>query len=161
MNEALNSAAAMLQTTADDLARFPKSVQTAMIDAADRNAYDELQELWQTGYLDEDMQEVSRVSGVSMQTLSELPNYVKVQLSYLLAQNPDDCISMNRCITDFLSVAAIPDIAFLLKMPAQELLALPISRQKELCGTFDMLYDTIPASELAAELTGILNGDAS
>lgn len=161
MNEALNAAAAMLQTTADDLARFPENVQAAMADAASRQAFDELNELWQTGYLDEEMLEVSRVSGVSMQTLSGLPNDAKVQLAYLLAQKPDDSVSLNRCITDYLSVAAIPDIAALLKKPVQELRALPISRQKELCGAFDMLYDTIPASELAAELTGILNGEAS
>lgn len=161
MNEALNKAAAMLQTSPDNLANFPESVQSAMIDAAERGAFDELHEIWQTGYLDEEMQEVSRVSGVSMQTLTGLPNDAKVRLAYLLEQNPDDSISLNRCITDYLSVAAIPDIALLLKKPVQELRALPISRQKDLCGAFDMLYDTIPESELAAELTGILNGDAS
>ena len=161
MNETLNKAAAMLQTSPDNLANFPKSVQTAMIDAAERGAFDELHEIWQTGYLNEETQEVSRVSGVSMQTLAGLPNDAKVRLAYLLAQQPDDSVSLNRCITDYLSVAAIPDIAVLLKKPVQELRALPISRQKELCGAFDMLYDTIPASELAAELTGILNGEAS
>ena len=161
MNEALNKATAMLQTSPDNLANFPESVQTAMIDAAERGAFDELHEIWQTGYLNEEMQEVSRVSGVSMQTLAGLPNDAKVRLAYLLAQNPDDSISLNRCITDYLSVAAIPDIALLLKKPVQELRALPISRQKDLCGAFDMLYDTITESELAAELTGILNGDAS
>lgn len=161
MKKALNTAAKMLQTTPEDLARFPENVQQDMIDAAARNAFDDLHAIWENAYLNEEMQEVSRVSGVSMQSLLELPNAAKVDLTYLLAQNPNDSIALNRCITDYLSVASIPDIAVLLKKPVQELSALPLSKQKELCGAMDMLYGTIPENELIAELTGILNGEAS
>ena len=161
MNEALKTAAEMLQTTPEDLARYPESVQQDMIDAAAKNAFDDLHAIWEDAYLNEEMQEVSRVSGVSMQSLLDMPNAAKVELTYLLAQNPNDSTALNRRITEFLSTASIPDIAVLLKKPVQELRALPLNKQKELCGAMDMLYGTVPEDELIAELTGILNGDAS
>ena len=161
MNEALKKAAAMLQTTPEDLARYPENVQQDMIAAAAGNAFDDLHVIWENAYLNEEMQEVSRVSGVSMQSLLDLPNNAKVELTYLLAQNPNDSAALNRCITEHLSVASIPDIAVLLKKPVQELRTLPLDKQKELCGTLDMLYGTVQEDELIAELTGILNGDAS
>ena len=161
MNEALKTAAEMLQTTPEDLARYPENVQQDMIAAAARNAFDDLHAIWENAYLNEEMQEVSRVSGVSMQTLLDMPNAAKVELTYLLAQNPNDSTALNRRITEFLSTASIPDIAVLLKKPVQELRALPLNKQKELCGAMDMFYGTVPEDELIVELTGILNGDAS
>ena len=161
MNEALKTAAEMLQTTPEDLARYPENVQQDMIAAAARNAFDDLHAIWEDAYLNEEMQEVSRVSGVSMQSLLDMPNAAKVELTYLLAQNPNDSTALNLRITEFLSTASSPDIAVLLKKPVQELRALPLNKQKELCGAMDMLYGTVPEDELIAELTGILNGDAS
>ncbi len=161
MNDALKTAAEMLQTAPENLSCYPETVQQEMIAAAENKNFDELNTIWQKAFLNSEMQEVSRVSGVSMQTLLELPDAVKVELTYLLAQDPHDCIALNRCITEHLSAVSISDIAVLLKMPAEELKDLPFSKQKELCGAMDMLYGTVPDSELIAELTGILNGAAS
>ena len=161
MNKALKKAADMLQTTPEDIARYPESVQKKMIAAAEQNEFDALEAIWQNAYLNSEMEEVSRVSGVSMQTLLDLSVTTKINLTYLLAQNPNDSAALNQCITDALSVAALPDIAILLKKPQRDLTALTFDQQKALCGAFDMLYDTIPENELIAELTGILNGAES
>lgn len=153
--EALNTAAKMLQTSADELRKYPESVQTEMIAAValpPTEAYDEVQRIWQAAYLHEEMQAVSRVSGVSMQTLTALPTSAMVDLAYLLAEHPNDAVALNRRITDYLAVSALPAVAMLLKKPTGELEALPLDRQKVLCGAYDMLYDTISVDDLRAEM---------
>ena len=153
--EALNTAAAMLQMSADEIRKFPESVQKEMIAAValpPEQAFGEVQRIWQLAYLHEEMQAVSRVSGVSMQTLTALPTSAMIDLAYLLAEHPNDAVTLNRRITDYLAVSALPAVAMLLKKPTGELEVLPIERQKELCGAYDMLYDTISADELRGEM---------
>ena len=90
--EALNTAAAMLQMSADEIRKFPESVQTEMIAAValpPEQAFGEVHRIWQLAYLHEEMQAVSRVSGVSMQTLTALPTSAMIDLAYLLAEHPN------------------------------------------------------------------------
>lgn len=155
MKEALKKAAEMLQTSVEDLSRYPEDVQQQMIEAAKEptdDTFEALQQIWQDAFLNSEMQEVSRVSGVSMQTIHALPTSVKVQLTYLLAENPNDSVALNRCITDYIATAALSDIAMLLNQPLSEMQTLPADRQRELCGAFDMLYGTYEQADLIVEL---------
>lgn len=107
--------------------------------------------------LSEEMQAVSRVSGVSMQTLATMPTSAMIDLCYLLAENPDDAVALNCRITDQLALSALPAIAMLLKKPLNELEALPLNCKKELCGAYDMLYNTIPTEDFREEMTAMLD----
>jgi hypothetical protein len=156
---ALDKAALLLRTTAEELSYLPEDVQQDMAAAVEppvSQAFSEVQRIWNRAFLREEMQAVSRVSGVFVQSLISLPQKVQITLSYLLSENPADAVTLNRCITAYLGTAALPDIAALLKTPLHKLTALPIEQQKAICGAFDVLCGTVSDEALAAELNAIL-----
>lgn len=166
MNQnALAKAADILGTTSDALTRFPIETQRQLIALADEpieSAFEQMQAIWQQAFLNQSMEDVSRVSGISMQTLKALPEDTKISLMYALAANPNDVMGLNQIVFDAVSIAALPDIAMLLKQPLQQLLALPQEKQQAICGCFDMLYGTIADEDLAKEiLTTLEDGEAS
>lgn len=103
----LAKAAEILGTTTDALEKFPVEIQREMVAIADEpieSAFEHLQAVWQQAFLNQSMEDVSRVSGISMQTLKALPEDTKISLMYALAADPNNVIGLNQIVSDAVSM---------------------------------------------------------
>lgn len=165
VNENLYKASKLLGVSYGSLQRFPDNVQnsmTALIDVIDvktqedaATAFDELQGLWLSAIIDDSISEISKVSGISYDTLKILPEQTKQQIIYEYTMD-NNIAAVYRITQAALSVIDLKNVSKLLDIPLYELEKLPVSIQEELCGIYSMEYEITEDKELVSSMKTIL-----
>lgn len=166
MENWMETVARLLQVSVESLQEFTQDTLDQMeaivmlydltnYDSA-REAYDELDKLWQKEVRQKDMREITKVIGYSYEFLCSLDEQTQLQLMYTYALDKSNLPEMYDIVDTAVVNKKIAIIANLLDKPLDELMKLPERTRKNLSGVYNLIHDEVDRDKLVEELTYVI-----
>lgn len=166
MNEQITKIAEILGVSEENISALPKeiigSMQTVLENVEVRNEddanmlYAELDGYWTKGNVIIGLNDVSRDTGISLDTLKNLGYDTQQELVFEYMADSSNIDRLYEITNKALAVMELDSVAKLIDIPVSKLKEYPFETQVQLCGMYSMEYDEGNSFELISRLKGVI-----
>lgn len=142
--------------TISSMQRLLESIEVKTEDDA-KMLYHELDSYWTKGTILLGLKEVSRDTGIAINTLKNLDFETQQELVFEYMADSSNTERLFEITNKALAVMEIDRIAKLIDIPVIQLKKLPNETQVQLCGIYAMESDVLPKYELINRLKGAID----
>lgn len=161
-----NNIAKILGVSEDSISALPKeitdSMQAVLENVDVRNEedakmlYSELDGYWTKGNILIGLNDVSRDTGISLNTLKNLDYDTQQELVFEYMADSSNTAHLYDVVNKALAVMELENVAKLIDIPVSRLKEYPFETQVQLCGMYSMEYDESDSFELISRLKGVI-----
>ncbi len=161
-----NNIAKILGVSEDSISALPKeitdSMQAVLANIEVRNEddakmlYSELDGYWTKGNVLTGLSDVSRDTGISLDTLKNLSYNTQQELVFEYMADSSNTAHLYDVVNKALAVIELENVAKLIDVPVSRLREYPFETQVQLCGMYSMEYDDSNSFELISRLKGVI-----
>lgn len=166
MNEQITKIAEILGVSEENISALPKeiigSMQTVLENVEVRNEddanmlYAELDSYWTKGNVIIGLNDVSRDTGISLDTLKNLGYDTQQELVFEYMADSSNIDRLYEITNKALAVMELDSVAKLINIPVDKLKEYPHDIQVEICGVYAMESGEVSDFELANRLRGVI-----
>ena len=118
--------------------------------------YSELDRYWTKGNILIGLNDVSRDTGISLNTLKNLGYDIQQELVFEYMADSSNTAHLYDVVNKALAVMELENVAKLTDIPVNRLKEYPFETQVQLCGMYSMEYDENDSFELISRLKGVI-----